>query len=106
MVCLVWAGKDVAFSESAGKYLFSTLACNKLILCKEWSAKLRFCFLMGLKAAKDPYCKQSIRKFVYNSATCQPSPLLPSKAICSGKKNRPTCTSWNRRSRILKRKQK
>jgi len=66
MVCLVWAGKDVAFSESAGKYLFTTLACNKRILLEEWNAKLRFCFLMGLNAPKDHYCKQSIRKFDYN----------------------------------------
>ncbi len=43
------AGKDVAFSESAGKYLFTTLACNKRILIKEWSVKLSFCFLMKNK---------------------------------------------------------
>jgi hypothetical protein len=52
MVCLVLAGKDVAFSESAGKYLFTTLACNKRILLKEWIAKLRVCFLMGLNDRK------------------------------------------------------
>jgi hypothetical protein len=35
-------------SESAGKYWFTTLACNKLILLKKWDTKLRFCFLKGI----------------------------------------------------------
>jgi hypothetical protein len=41
-------------SESAGKYLFTTLACNKRILLKEWAVKLRFCFLMGIKQESGP----------------------------------------------------
>jgi len=47
-LCFVWAGKDVANSESAGKILVPR-ACNRPSLKKKWNAKLGFCFLMGDK---------------------------------------------------------
>lgn len=40
----VWAGKDVANSESAVNYLVH-IACNRLSCESKWNAKLQFCFL-------------------------------------------------------------
>jgi len=47
-LCFVWAGKDVANSESAEKNGLPR-ACNRPSLKKKWNAKLGFCFLMGDK---------------------------------------------------------
>jgi len=47
----VWAGKDVAYSESAVNYFVPHLpagrqeACNRPSCERKWNAKLRFCFL-------------------------------------------------------------
>lgn len=44
----VWAGKDVAISESAGN-VYVPQGLQQAFLNKVWNAKLSFCFLMDDK---------------------------------------------------------
>jgi len=44
----VWAGKDVAYSESAGK-LLCPRSLQQASCERKWNAKLSFCFLMAGK---------------------------------------------------------
>jgi hypothetical protein len=43
MVYFMWAGKDVAFSESAGKY-FVPRACNRRLVKESGTQKYRIVF--------------------------------------------------------------